>query len=62
MGNFRTLRKEKNYFKKQSRYKRQTKTKAANFSSKQHSKRQKYLQSGDLIYIQINYYLEVRVK
>lgn len=56
MGNFRTLR--KNYFKKQSRYKRQTKTtKAANFSSKQHSKRQKYLQSGDLIYIQINYYL-----
>ena len=55
MGNFRTLRKN---YKKQSRYKRQTKTtKAANFSSKQHSKRQKYLQSGDLIYIQINYYL-----
>lgn len=32
MGNFITLRKKKNYFKKQSRYKRQTKTtKAATF-------------------------------
>ena len=57
MGNFRTLWKKKNYFKKQSRYKRQTKTtKAAT------QQRQKYPQSGDLIYIQINYYLEVRVK
>lgn len=57
MGNFRTLWKKKNYFKKQSRYKRQTKQ-----QKQQRSKRQKYPQSGDLIYIQINYYLEVRVK